>query len=244
MPASQIFDTAFGRIQLVGGLSSERARPVLLAIRGLFLRPDYLEWLIDELAPEADVLLAHLPGLHTPTLTRSDVATITAGFAQALRQAAPDRDVVLTGISAGCLPALGLAREPMVRRLVLVEPFLDVRRCWALREFVALKAPKDSLARAWLETYLGPGIAGDFSDLAACAPPSTVVLVGEEPLDPPRPLNALPSLASEAERAVWRGLPGVELAVCRDVGHDIVGAARAELLATLRRVLAETRLAA
>lgn len=241
MAVSQIFETAFGRIQLVGAVSDDRSRPVLLVIRGLFPRPDYLEWLIDELAPQADVLLAHLPGFHTPTLTRSDLATITAAFAEALGQAAADREVVLVGMSAACLTVLGLAAEPMVRRLVLVEPFLEVRRCWALREYLGLKAPKDSLARAWLEAYLGADLAGDFRPLAAGAPPGTLVLVGETPLDPPRALNALPSLASEAEREVWRALSGVELVVCPGVGHDIVGGARPELLAALRAVLAEVR---
>lgn len=209
-----------------------------MIIRGLFLAPDHLEWLIDELVPQADVLLAHLPGIHTPTLTRSDLPTITAAFAEVLATTVRHRAVVLAGVSAGCLTALGLAREAMIRRLVLVEPFLDVRRCWALREFAGLRAPKQSLLRAWLETYLGAGLDGDFRHLAACAPPGTKVIVGDIPLDPPRPLKALPSFASEADRSLWAAQPGVDLMVCRDAGHDIPGRARTDLLFALRAALA------
>ncbi|MDB5494460.1 MAG: hypothetical protein JWP86_1797 [Phenylobacterium sp.] len=69
-------------------------------------------------------------------------------------------------------------------------------------------------------------------------PERTFVVVGEMPLEPPRPLTRLPSLTSEDERALWRAAPGVELTVCAGAGHDIPRQAPSEMMAVLRTALA------
>ncbi|MDB5494461.1 MAG: hypothetical protein JWP86_1798 [Phenylobacterium sp.] len=149
--------TAFGRIPL-GRISDDPARPVLLVIRGVLLPADHMGGLVDDLADEADVLLAHLPGMHSPTLVSTDLATMTAAFREVLDTQLAGRRVVLFGMSAGGLVALGLAKAAQVKTLVLLDPFLRVEDCWALRELIVDGAPScgpgstPCSENAWLAT--------------------------------------------------------------------------------------------
>jgi pimeloyl-ACP methyl ester carboxylesterase len=230
--------TSLGRIPLTGKLSDDRSRPVLLVIRGIFHGDKYAEWLIAEFADQADVLLAHVPGMNSPTLAASDLATMGRAFREMVEQELAERDVVVFGMSTGCLVALAMGRLPQVRRMVLLDPYLNVGACWALRELIGLRAKRGTVLRAWFEALLGEGLNGDFRELIGNRAPSTCVLVGDEPLEPMRSINRIPSLASAEERALWRAAPGVELIVCAGAGHDIPHEALRDMLGALNRALA------
>jgi pimeloyl-ACP methyl ester carboxylesterase len=231
--------TSVGRVPLTGKLSEDRSRPVLLVIRGIFHGDSYGQWLVAEFAGQADVLLAHVPGMNSPTLAASDLATMGQAFREVVEGELADRDVIVFGMSTGCLIALAMGRLPQVRRMVLLDPYLNVADCWALRELIGVRAKRGTVLRAWFEALLGQGLEGDFRELIAARAPRTYVLVGEEPLEPMRALNKIPSLASAQEREMWAAAPGVELTVCAGAGHDIPREALRDMLATLNRALAE-----
>ncbi|THD74321.1 MAG: alpha/beta hydrolase [Phenylobacterium sp.] len=237
-PALQphLVHTRHGDLSFKAALAGDAGRPVLLVIRGLFSRADHMEELAAPLSAEADIVFAHLPGMHSPTLPGSDLTTITKAFREMMAERFADRRVVPTGVSAGCLVALGLASLPQVDAMVLVEPFLDVSQCWPLREFAAAKAAPGSTLLPWLKAFFGPNVADDFSPLANQAPARTAVLVGAVPLEPPRAMTRFPSLTSEAERAMWRAR-GAKVTVCPDAGHDVPARAPQALLAALREAL-------
>lgn len=230
-------NTSLGPVEFAGALSASKARPVLFVVRGAFTRKDDLEWLVPELAGEADVVLAHLPGMFTPTLARDGVAAIAAAFDEAMSYLLRDREVSLLGVSAGALVAIGLARAPGVRSLALVDPCLDIGACWALKEALKVLAPPDSPFLGWAQSIFGAGFEANHQGLTEGLQVPTLVLVGEEPLEPRRAFSRLPSLTSEAERELWRSKVGAEVIVCPGAGHNLPDDSRAAVLEGIRRAL-------
>ena len=51
------------------------------------------------------------------------------------------------------------------------------------------------------------------------------VLLGGEPLNPPRTLDQVPSLVDEPERAAFAAHPGVQVRIVPTVGHNVPGRA-------------------
>jgi pimeloyl-ACP methyl ester carboxylesterase len=122
---------------------------------------------------------------------------------------------------------------------VLIEPFLLPMEIWALREIYDQLIPQGhALLRAMADDYFGLYSGGrDFRPLQRFAPRRTLVLVGEKPLEPPRPMVGLPSFVSAKERASWAAA-GAEVRVCPGAGHAIPDEAPELVVQALRDALA------
>lgn len=233
--------TRFGEV-LVEGRFSRTDRPVLFTIGGLFQSAQYARWLIEAL-PEADVVLVSLPGMRSPRLARNDMATTGAAHAETIAALYPGRRVVPFGMSAGSIAAMALcgASPGRFERLVLMDPFLQPGKVWALKALMRAMLPKpDDPRRALVDELLGLySEAKDFRPLMAHLPDPTDVLVGETPLGEPRhDLPRFPSLSSEADRELWSADPRVRLHVCQGAGHNVLVEASKATLAVLRQALA------
>jgi pimeloyl-ACP methyl ester carboxylesterase len=197
-----------------------------------------LDWLPGAL-PEADVLTANLPGMHAPAVEPNDPATAAAAFARSLRAIGKGRRLVVLANSAATPVALQLCALAEVEGLVLVEPFLEPTKVWALVEiFGQLIRKDDAFLRGMADSYFGLYSGGkDYRPLQQLAPRRTCVLVGEIPLEPSRRMQGLPSFASEAERESWRA-SGAEVRVVPGAGHPIPEQAPEAMVAALRDVIA------
>lgn len=238
-----IASTSLGDVPVGGRFSTDPARAVLFVVQGLFSRPEALGWLSDAL-PAVDVALVRLPGFQTPALLSPGMEAAGAAYADVVAQLFHGRHVVTVGVSAGALPALSMGAE----RLVLVEPFLQPGKIWALRALLRqMGVDRDARMRAWVDAMLGlftdPG--RDYSPLLAHLAGSTDVLVGDEPLEPVRgDLGRFPSLTSDAERQVWQAARGVRLHVCNNAGHNVPDEARQALVDVLEVATARPTLVA
>jgi hypothetical protein len=207
-------------IPLHGRLGRDASRPLVLAIAGFMPQVDSLGFIAPAL-PEADVLTAHLPGMHSPALEPNDPATAGAAFADSLRAVGEGRRVVVLASSAATPVALHLCGRAAPHALVLIEPFLQPPKVWALMEFFRRTLAPDHglapMAEAYLGLYSGEK---DYRPLQRLAPARTWVLAGGVPLEPPRAMAGFPSFVSEAERESWRAA-GAQVRICPGVGHKI-----------------------
>ncbi|MBS0334541.1 MAG: hypothetical protein JSS35_17365 [Proteobacteria bacterium] len=212
------------------------AEPVVLVIRGVLPPADYMEWLEPH---GADTAFLHLPGMHHPLLRTIGVAAFAQAFDEAVRVRFAGRPVLAVGASAGALVAAAMD-APQIGGRLLIEPFFSTLQLWPLRNWLrhAYSAASPGLW-VWLWSVLG--IAPDREeerDYRAVLRPGLPILavVGDRPLQPPRPVSSLPSLAGDADRALLREA-GAEI---REVsaGHDLSREAPEALQAAVADALA------
>jgi surfactin synthase thioesterase subunit len=116
-------ETGLGAVRLQGHLETFRDdRPLLFAILGVGARLDYFHRL-PERFPACDVVICHLPGLHTPPLADPSVAAFAAAFDDAIRLRLPGRWILRFGLSVGGLVALAMAEGDAV--LAIDPPFSE-----------------------------------------------------------------------------------------------------------------------
>jgi pimeloyl-ACP methyl ester carboxylesterase len=224
-------------LPVTGRLTQDPARPVVFALTGFMPLAGMFDFMISGV-PEADVLTANLPGMHSPVVVPNDPPTAAAVFAEALQKAAPGRRLILLGASASTPVVLMMCARLRIEGLVLIEPFLEPMKVWALAETFTRRFPPNTPGfREMVDAYFGFFSGGrDYRPLQAHAPAKTHVVVGEIPLEPPRELRRLPSFTSEAERQSWREA-GAEVHVCAGLGHDITQHAPDVVIGLLRAVL-------
>jgi len=210
--------------------------PLVLAIGGAFPGEHDLEWLRVE---GADLVLANLPGFHSPFLQTSTVDAFITAFSEATQTAFADREVIGLGISTGALVVTGL-RVPQLKAAVLVEPFFSTAKLWPLIELTRLYFPQlDERHRQWCWTVLGIS-ANDVADrryghLVQPGPP-TRVICGDIPLFPRRPVRGLPSLTDDDDRGLLRRA-GAQLTSVPG-GHNVPQDAPEILVQTIQGLLA------
>ena len=211
------------------------ARPLLVAIAGLFAGPDDLSRLPEVMAPVADAAIVRIPGSGTPRLADGSLGAFSSALREVIDQLAADRPVVLLGVSIGATAALGV-RSPRLRRVVAVEPILATAELWALVEPLrshlrgqpAEGGPHDLYWRLF-GLDLERREPRDHRDLLhGLSVPTDVVLAGQ-PLQPPRQVQAFPSLVATGERALLAATPQVRLHVAGDAGHNVQGTAGKQL---------------
>jgi len=182
-----------------------------------------------------DAAFLHLPGFFSPPLSEVSISAFAEAF-DAVAENLGAREPVIVGASVGALVAL--AMETAGSR-ILVEPFFSTRDLWPLHELLAnsLVGPVGEWARAILGFAPEGVMARDYSYLAARAR-GAFVLVGDEPLLPPRPLSALPSFTAAIDVELLRR-NGAEVATVQG-GHFPSSEMRAALNAV---VSAQSRVA-
>jgi hypothetical protein len=225
------------------------AGPVVLGIQGNLAGPDDLAGLPGALAGVADAAIVGGPpaGLAGPG---PDVLAAYAGALDELVAATfPGRPVVVLGVSLGALAALAM-KGPSVRRIVAVEPPLVTGGLWPLEQALQAQLRAHPAAPGLREAlWRFYGVGPETSEprdyralLEGLSVPADVVLAGE-PLAPRRPVERLPSLVGEAERARLAVHPRVRLHLARGAGHNVQGQAgpflKEVLLEACRRAGAE-----
>lgn len=109
--------TDFGAVEFRG---ADRGRPVLLLITGTLATEAVMDRLFERF-PALDVMRAHLPGNHCPTLVSTSVGLFAAAYGAAIAKALAGRPVVVAGHSVGALVAFAL-KGLTVRAAVGIEP--------------------------------------------------------------------------------------------------------------------------
>lgn len=215
------FETTLGPVPLWGRFSAFRGdKPAVFVIRGAFSEPHVLYEVADKL-PELDFAYAHLPGMHSPPLGEPSVESFTLALEAAARAAFPDRPINVLGNSIGGLVALGFRKA---RSIIALEPPLLTGGLWPLQPFLVEKARTDPAIADWVWNVFGVGADGsseprDYRHLIANLRTPTGIVLGGEPLEPPRAFERLPSLVSEAAR---EGLASVvRVITVGGVGHNI-----------------------
>jgi hypothetical protein len=224
------FLTALGELWAWSPATSlSSKRPLVLFINGAFSieRPRSFE--LHTLLPGADVLVAHLPGTHCPYLSSDSVEAYGSAYAQMLDQIG--RPCVVVGASIGALVGLSI-RSGTVGGQVIIEPPLQTGKLWCLvqpfRDRIA-KNPDDQHLGSFLDNVFGITANGfenrDYRPLVETLNVPGWAVFGELPLFPQRPLNELPSLVDEPERALLRAHPMLTSEVVPTVGHNVPGRA-------------------
>ncbi|THD60187.1 glycosyltransferase [Phenylobacterium sp.] len=212
---------------LVGPQTPAARRPLLLAIPGILAPVDPIAGHGVALGMLAEACILQLPVSRANAVASCALADLSAMVGEILETEFAARQVVLLGVSTGAVIALGV-RARNLARVVAVEPPLVTRTLWPLTRSLPehLRSQNDPVANAFALEALGLGPQGasprDHTGLLRDLSVPVDVLLGSEPLMPPRELKRLPSLVDEAERRRLAATPGVRLHVAPDAGHNVL----------------------
>ncbi len=224
--------TGAGVVRLWGPAAPAPLRPIVVGIQGTLASHDEMTALLGGLSIFADGYFLRLPGGGAAPLASFALRDIAGAVGEAIETAFPDRPVVLIGVSAGAVVALGV-RARNLARVVAVEPPLSTGEAWPvhapLRAHLASNA--DPAGVALVREAFGVTVQGvEDRDhgwvLEGLAVPVDVVL-GAEPLEPRRTVPRFPSLLGEAQRRRLAATPGVRLHLAEGTGHNALGQAPA-----------------
>lgn len=205
-------------------------RPLVVAIASAFSPEDVLTLLPQVIGGVADVAILRLPGAGAASAILPSVTDYGEALGDVIEAAFGDRPVVLFGVGFGALVALATHAAP-VQRIVAVEPPLITGKLWPI-----LRRLRERLTAADGGGDLRPFIEGVFGLTAEALPGQnyrslvegsvpTDVVIGTEPLLPPRELTRLPSFLDAPEIALLTDRPGVTLHRVDGAGHDLLAAA-------------------
>jgi pimeloyl-ACP methyl ester carboxylesterase len=228
--------TTLGPVSLWGSFAAfDAARPLVLAIRGAFPDPDFMS-LLPEHLPEMDVVLSHLPGMHTPLLRVTSVQAFINAFQEVIGQEFGDREVIPYGFSLGGVVALGL-RNPQIRLVIAMDPPLTTD-LWPIFERVKQLPEPDA---SWASQIFGDESGKDYRwVLDGLTAPAYAILAGDA-LGAPRPITRLPGLVTERAKVALTSHPNVKLVYLPGVGHNIPVQAPSAVVGLLRLAIRETR---
>jgi hypothetical protein len=164
---------------------------------------------------------------------------------EAIARRYADRPLLLAGFSLGATVALAV-RAPNLRRRFLVEPILDTDGLWPIADWGGKPLSATDAALLWsaLGVRGGEVARRDYRELLAAMDAPADVVLGGEPLEPRRPITALPSFVGQAARELIADQPNVTTHVVAGVGHNVAGQAAWPLFRLLRQRAAETLLPA
>jgi|GEM_PF-1439692 len=240
------FPTSFGTVPLWHPpVAPDSTRPALITIAPAFADDEYMTRLPAVLGDAADVFLMHMPGNHAPVLSGASVGVFAKALGEVLAQAFGSRRVVLFGLGIGAVVALA-TRSPAIRRVVAVEPLLSMATLWpqisslqaSVRAETATPASRDFIAGVYGVTADGVNDLRHHHLLSGLQAPADVLL-GAEPLHPPRTITRLPSLVGEDDRTLLRELAGTDVRVAPETGHRVPSQAPEFLRQTLLRACRE-----
>jgi hypothetical protein len=193
----------------------------VLLIRGAFAGEDVYNGLPASFR-DADVLLAHLPGMHTPFLAESTVAAMAAAFDEACAHLR--RRPHLLGFSMGGIVALAMKQAASI---LAVDPPLQTAPLWPLiAKFRREGAARPEL-REWLMNLFGVApnkvVNRDYRPLVDEVQVPLKILIAGEPLEPERFASATPGLITAEDRRWLLQHPKVDAQIIEGVGHNIPG---------------------
>jgi hypothetical protein len=239
------FQTPAGDVWLWGEPGAARGgKPIVLWISGAFAVERPPSFTLPPRLPQADVLLAHLPGNHSPQPQVHSVEAYSAAFSNVLDQLG--RPAVVVGSSIGGLTALGL-RSPHLRGVVALEPPLRTGQLWPLRpdfrERLAA-SPQDARLREFLWSVFGISETAhedrDYTGLLDGLQTPVWAVLGGAALLPERAVSQLPSLVDEPSRDALGRHPKVTVSIVHGVGHNIPGRAFDAVVHVVEGLLSET----
>ena len=229
------FETSLGPVPIWGRLESPE-RTLLFVVRGALPTFDHMFDLALLLA-DIDVALVHLPGMYTPFFAQSTPQVFGRAFDEVLATLGYGR-VVVVGVSMGGVAALAM-KSPAVRRLILVDTPLSTGGLWPLHERFRKQVAANPPAQKWLWELFGIGPSAvenrDYRPLLETMTVPATVFVGGQPLGEPRPVDEMPSLVSDEDRALSDRHPRVEVLVVKDAGHNVPRTGYALFIDALRR---------
>jgi pimeloyl-ACP methyl ester carboxylesterase len=228
---TRAYETSLGTIWLRGEAQAfDGDRPLVFGLTGAFARQEGMPsplYLGPHLAPDFAMVGGHLPGNNCPPLMVASIGAYAAAYSQALDQAFPTRRIVALGVSVGGLVTMGL-RSPQVESALVIEPPLVMDKLWPMRDFLRRRlaeAAADDPVRAFISNIFGITETGveprDYRALLDVVAFPVTVLVGGRPLLPERPIEQMPSLVDEPERALMASKPRVRLRLAPDAGHNL-----------------------
>jgi pimeloyl-ACP methyl ester carboxylesterase len=228
-----------GTIPLHGRFDTfDARRPLIFTIRGAFPDPTAMHRLPD-VEPDADVILADMPGMHSPHLPEPGIGTFARAFDEILSAHFADRRILLLGLSLGGLVALAMAQAAAV--VAVDPPLMAGPELWPMTERLrrALRETEDPHLAAWVwnlfgvsETALEPR---DYRGVLSTRRPGVVVIAGE-PLEPERQIRRLPGLIRAEDRSAFGDHP-MRVIMAMGSGHNIVRDAPQALAAATRQGL-------
>ena len=229
-------ETELGMVHFSG---QDTGRPLLLMISGVFAVRDFLNRLPDRF-PQLDVLRAHLPGNHCPTLAATSVGCFAAAYSAALDRRFAGRNVVLFGFSVGAVVAMAM-RSPSIRAVLAIEPPLVTGEAWPLVE-LRESAPPGNEDFLW--SILGVGSKSfqsrDYRPILDSLRVPTRVLLGDEPPPAGQSWVETQGFVGPLSREALRGNPLIEVIDLPGVGHHVVRQALWPMLDALQGTLKET----
>jgi hypothetical protein len=235
------FETPLGDVLLWGEPQAfEDDRPVVLAISGAFAPKESFD-LLYLAFPEAAVLVAHLPGNHSPPLVATSVGAFAAAFSHVVSQLG--RPTVVCGSSVAGVVAMGM-RAPEIRGIAALDPPFRTAKLWRLvnrlQEGVRRGAPANEVE--FCREILGVTATAiedrNYLPLLDGLATPTWCVFGETPLMPPRELDRDPSLVDEPERQILRRHPAVKTMLVKGVGHNLPKEGAAAIVDVIGRLLA------
>lgn len=216
------FATSLGDVVFTGAFEAfSPSRPLCLVVRGAYASADAYAKLPSHI-PEADVLLAHLPGHNSPFLTTCSVPAFATAFDEAVSSLGRSPHVM--GVSIGGLVAMSMRRAKTV---LAVDPPLQTAALWPLLPALQGRAvnPRHPREAEWVRGVFGvtnDRIENiDYRPVVEAVSCPTVVLVAGEPLEPPGGPDPMPGLITAADRE-WLGKRGdVTVLRAAGAGHNI-----------------------
>lgn len=234
-----VSDTKWVRVHTPGGDElvfvarpelRDRSKSAVVLIHDLFASPGALASWYARLEPEAEVVLAALPGHGVaPKFTEGGWDNLVAAYAQSLSVMLPGRRVLVVGLGLG--GALALALNAYGYASIAVDPILSTAKLWpieaAIRQAIASGQDLDPAFLFDLVGWRDDAIVEDrsYGDLLDRLKAPVLVLTGDQALGEARPLPSAPALLTEADFDLLAGYPDVRVRMVQDCGHDVLGQA-------------------
>lgn len=209
--------TNLGDVPLWGRFSTfDPARPLILVVRGAFAHRDYLDALPDA-APAYDVVLGHLPGMHSPALVATSIGVFARAYDEAMRLSFAGRAFLRVGISIGGLVVLGMRRGSA---LVAVEPPVTMAALSPLVPLLRAELGRDPGMAEWIWNIFGVAAdrvePRDYRSMLEGVRVPGIVLIGSDGTP-----GMMPSLIGTDDRASLSAHPTLEAVVLEGFGHNI-----------------------
>jgi pimeloyl-ACP methyl ester carboxylesterase len=182
--------------------------PLLFVIRGLLPPRDHLSWL-REAMPDLDIILVHLPGMHSPTPSVVGARAFADAFEELLARLRSGKRPVVVRVSGGALPAIHMSADA----LVLIDPFLTPQKNPALHRLLARTNVAD---KPEVKSYLSKLLGQDYRPLL---PRTRMHVVSGGRTDSDNPMFT-PSLTTDIDKVAFRKR-GAALYTVRDAGHAV-----------------------
>jgi pimeloyl-ACP methyl ester carboxylesterase len=207
----------------------DRSKSAVVLIHDLFASPGVMADWFGRLEPEAEVVLAALPGHgKAANFKEGGWNALVTAYARSLETILPGRRVLVVG--AGLGGALALALNAHGHACLAVEPLLSTSGLWPLDAAVgAAEGAGHGLSADFLFETIGWRDGAvvenrDYGGLLDRVREPALVLAGGIALGEPRPGPA-PSLMDGAAHARLAAYPNIRVKVVEGCGHDVLAQA-------------------